>query len=99
MQLCRNIDNDAEWDLFSKAARPVFEHREFILGPEVKMLEQKMAGWLQAQDAIGCNSGFGAQLLGILAFDRSESTNSGTGTRPIRLYRSITSQAIHAGSG
>ena len=69
MQLCRNIDNDAEWDLFSKAARPVFEHREFILGPEVKMLEQKMAGWLQAQDAIGCNSGFGAQLLGILAFD------------------------------
>ena len=69
MRLSRTIDNDAEWDLFSKAVRPVFKHGNFILGPEVEMLEQEMARWLQTQYAIGCNSGFGAHLLGILAFD------------------------------
>jgi hypothetical protein len=69
MRLSRNIDNDADLALLNEAAKSVVQHRNFILGPEVEMLEHEMAGWLQTKYAVGCNSGFGAQLLGILALD------------------------------
>lgn len=69
MRLSENIDNDADLALFIETAHAVSQHREFILGPEVELLEREMIGWLQAGHAIGCNSGFGAQLLGILSFD------------------------------
>ncbi len=69
MRLSRNIDNDADLALLNEAAQSVVQHRKFILGPEVEMLEHEMAGWLQTKYAIGCNSGFGAQLLGILALN------------------------------
>ncbi len=69
MRLSRNIDNDADLALLNEAAQSVVQHRKFILGPEVEMLEHEMAGWLRTKCAVGCNSGFGAQLLGILALD------------------------------
>lgn len=69
MRLSRQIDNDADLALLNEAAQSVVQHRRFILGPEVEMLEHEMAGWLQTKYAVGCNSGFGAQLLGILALD------------------------------
>src|SRR2546427_1586800 len=69
MRLSENMDNNVDLDLFIEAAQAVFQHREFILGPEVEMLEREMIRWLHAEHAVGCNSGFGAQLLGILSFD------------------------------
>lgn len=39
----------------------------YILGSEVELLEDKLAGWLGTRYAVGCNSGFGAHLLGLLS--------------------------------
>jgi dTDP-4-amino-4,6-dideoxygalactose transaminase len=69
MLLAENIDPDAEWALFCEAARPVFHHGKSILGPEVELLEEEMAKWLQTKYAVGCNSGFGAHLISLLALD------------------------------
>lgn len=54
--------------LFIESAHAVCQQRK-ILGPEVEALERKMAKWLQTKYAIGCNSGFGAHLLSLLALD------------------------------
>ena len=69
MKLTDSPDNDVDLALFIEAARAVFQHRKFILGPEVEMLEWEMTRWLHAGNAVGCNSGFGAPLFGLLAFD------------------------------
>ncbi len=69
MRLSESIDPDSEWALFCEAARPVFHHGKSVLGPEVEMLEEEMAKWLQTKYAVGCNSGFGAHLISLLALD------------------------------
>jgi len=62
------LDNpNSEIDLVSEAFRRVLGHRQYVSGPEVRELESLLAGWLQTRYAIGCNSGFGAHLLGLLA--------------------------------
>src|SRR5947209_10112111 len=68
MRLTENTDTDADLALFIEADHAV-RWQNKILGPEVEMLEQKMARWLQTEYAIGCNSGFGAHLLSILALN------------------------------
>ncbi len=56
----------AELDVIQQAFQDVLQHRQFVLGPEVERLEHLLAGWLQSNYAIGCNSGFGAHLLSLI---------------------------------
>ena len=41
----------------------------FILGPDVKLLEQNIAAYSQAKHAVACASGSDALLLALMAFD------------------------------
>ena len=50
-----------------QAVNQVFESQHFILGPEVKQLEQEVAAKLGAKFAVGCASGTDALILALLA--------------------------------
>jgi dTDP-4-amino-4,6-dideoxygalactose transaminase len=45
----------------------VMESQQFILGPEVKHLEEEIAGKLSAKYAVGCASGTDALILALMA--------------------------------
>lgn len=47
----------------------VCESGAFILGPDVKLLEQNVAAYSQAKHAVACASGSDALLLALMAFD------------------------------
>jgi dTDP-4-amino-4,6-dideoxygalactose transaminase len=50
-----------------QAVAQVFESQYFILGPEVKLLEDEVAAKLGAKFAVGCASGTDALILSLLA--------------------------------
>lgn len=50
----------------------VLEKGQFVLGPEVKKLEQSVAAYSQVDHAIGCASGSDALLLALMAADIKE---------------------------
>ncbi len=52
-----------------EAVRSVFESQRFILGDEVRALEQEIAAYCDAPHAIGCASGSDALLLALMALD------------------------------
>jgi len=52
-----------------QAVAQVFESQHFILGPEVKLLEDEVAAKLGAKYAVGCASGTDALILSLLAAD------------------------------
>jgi len=54
-------------DEVMQAVAQVFESQYFILGPEVKLLEDEVATKLGARFAIGCASGTDALILSLLA--------------------------------
>jgi dTDP-4-amino-4,6-dideoxygalactose transaminase len=47
----------------------VFDSGQFVLGPEVKTLESKVADFCQSSFAVGCASGSDALLLALMAAD------------------------------
>jgi dTDP-4-amino-4,6-dideoxygalactose transaminase len=49
------------------AVTRVFESQHFILGPEVKLLEEEVAAKLDAKFAVGCASGTDALILSLMA--------------------------------
>lgn len=62
------------WDLYQEAFQKVLASGHFILGPEVKALEQETARYLGVKHAIGLNSGtdgltIGLRALGVKAGD------------------------------
>lgn len=59
-------------DEVMEAVAKVFESQHFILGPEVKQLEQEIAAKLGARHAVGCASGTDALILALLAAGISE---------------------------
>jgi UDP-2-acetamido-2-deoxy-ribo-hexuluronate aminotransferase len=59
-------DLEEELDLVTAGFRRVLDHRQYILGPEVVELENLLSRWLGTKHAIGCNSGFGANLLSLI---------------------------------
>jgi dTDP-4-amino-4,6-dideoxygalactose transaminase len=51
------------------ALERVLDSQQFILGPEVKLLEAELAAYTRAAHAVGCGSGSDALLLALLALD------------------------------
>jgi dTDP-4-amino-4,6-dideoxygalactose transaminase len=49
------------------AIRRCLEHQKWILGPEVKELEDKLAGYLAVKHCVGCSSGTDALVLSLRA--------------------------------
>ena len=47
----------------------VLETQQFIMGPQVKCLEEKVAKYCNAKHAVGCASGSDALLLSLMAMD------------------------------
>jgi UDP-2-acetamido-2-deoxy-ribo-hexuluronate aminotransferase len=47
----------------------VLEHGKFIMGPEVKELEEKLARFTGAEYCVSCSSGTDALLLALMAYD------------------------------
>ena len=47
----------------------VLEHGKFIMGPEVKELEEKIAAFVGVKHCIGCASGTDALLMSLMAMD------------------------------
>lgn len=51
------------------ALERVIDSQQFVLGPEVHLLEQEIAGYSGTRFAIGCASGSDALLLALMALD------------------------------
>lgn len=56
-------------DELRSAALRVLDSQQFILGPDVKALEDEIAAYTGAKHAIGCASGSDALLLALMALD------------------------------
>ena len=56
-------------DEMDAALRSVSDSGAFVLGPEVKKLEQSIATYCQVEHAVGCASGSDALLLALMACD------------------------------
>jgi len=48
--------------------RKVLNHGQYIMGPEVKELEEKLVAFVGAKHAIACSSGTDALLMALMAF-------------------------------
>jgi len=56
-------------DAVERAIGRVLDHGQFIMGPEVLELEERLAAYCGAPHAIGCASGTDALLLALLAWE------------------------------
>ena len=50
-----------------KAVNKVIEHKQFIMGPEVYELEEKLAAFINAKYCVSCSSGTDALILSLMA--------------------------------
>ncbi len=55
-------------DSIDKNMKKVLDHGNYIMGPEVRELERKLAGFVGARNAIGCASGTDALLMALMAY-------------------------------
>lgn len=60
----QNIKNDVDARI-----QKVLDHGQYILGPEVKELEEKLANYVGVKHCIGCSSGTDALLITMMALD------------------------------
>jgi dTDP-4-amino-4,6-dideoxygalactose transaminase len=56
-------------DRINRAIGAVMEHGQYILGPEVKELENRLARHCAARHAVGCSSGTDALVLALMALE------------------------------
>jgi UDP-2-acetamido-2-deoxy-ribo-hexuluronate aminotransferase len=47
----------------------VLNHGQYIMGPEIQLLEQKLANYIDVNFAVACASGTDALLLALMAYD------------------------------
>src|SRR5918911_3254366 len=59
-------------DELREAVGRVLDSQQFILGEDVRLLEQELAAYTRARHAVGCGSGSDALLLALLALDIRE---------------------------
>jgi dTDP-4-amino-4,6-dideoxygalactose transaminase len=55
-------------DRIEKAIAAVLEHGQFIMGPEVAVLEERLTQYCDVRHAIACSSGTDALLLALMAW-------------------------------
>ncbi len=53
-------------DSIDRGIQGVLEHGQFILGPEVKLLEQKLAAFTSSRHCVTCASGTDAMLMALM---------------------------------
>ena len=53
----------------NQAIASVIEHGRYIMGPEVGLLESKLASFIGSDHAISCSSGTDALVMALMAFD------------------------------
>ena len=67
------IDLKAQQKLIRKKIenniRKVLDHGKYIMGPEVKELEEKLADFVGVKYAISCSSGTDALLMSLMAYN------------------------------
>lgn len=86
---------EALWNEFNAAFQGVLQGTQFIMGPNVKTLEQEVAAYMGAKHAIACNSGTDALVMGVRALGVSEGDE--VITTPFTFF--ATAEAIgHAGA-
>jgi len=56
-------------DKIEQRIQAVLSHGKYIMGPEVKELEERLASYVGTQHAIGCASGTDALLLALMAYE------------------------------
>ena len=56
-------------DELNEAVRRVMDSQQFVLGPDVKALEEEVAAYTGSRHAVGCASGSDALLLALMALD------------------------------
>lgn len=52
----------------NERVRAVLAHGQYVMGPEVKELEEKLASYVGVKHAIGCASGTDALMLALMAY-------------------------------
>jgi dTDP-4-amino-4,6-dideoxygalactose transaminase len=55
-------------DKIENRIKTVLSHGKYIMGPEVKQLEETLAGYVGSKHAIGCASGTDALLMALMAY-------------------------------
>lgn len=67
------LDLKAQYATIKDEIRPVLDavldSQHFIMGPQVKSLEEKVANYCNSKHAVGCASGSDALLLSLMAMD------------------------------
>ena len=48
--------------------RAVLDHGQYVMGPEVRALEERLGSYVGAEHAIGCGSGTDALILALMAY-------------------------------
>ena len=48
--------------------KSVLDHGKYIMGPEVRELEEKLAAFVGVKHAVGCASGTDALILALMAY-------------------------------
>ena len=48
--------------------KAVLDHGQYIMGPEIQLLEEKLAGYIDTRFALSCASGTDALLLALMAY-------------------------------
>jgi len=51
-----------------EAIRKVLSHGQYIMGPEIRELEEKLAAYVGVRHAVGCASGTDALLMALMAY-------------------------------
>jgi UDP-2-acetamido-2-deoxy-ribo-hexuluronate aminotransferase len=55
-------------DLIDKSIAKILSHGQYIMGPEIRELEEKLAAYVGVRHALGCASGTDALLMALLAY-------------------------------
>ena len=71
-----------------KAVEAVFESQQFILGPNVKKLEEQIAAYTEVKYGIGVSSGTDALLVSLMALDikQRDDVRDGVITTPFTFF-------------